>query len=436
MRYALINPNWDFTGSIYFGCREPHLPIEFGYSRAILENLGHEVLLIDAQLFGLTPKQIFERVAAFSPDVTVVTTAPSYLFWRCPPPELRVPRKIIENLREIGGIMVAVGPHGSTTPRVVLKKLGVDLVLRGEFEDILPMVGNTPKEWIPSACYLKDGQINCNGIPRSVDTRILPALDWPVEFMEKHFHHHHRFDTAPSGLGAEMETSRGCPFRCSFCAKENFRSCYRKRPFRTVVEELDRLIEMGVEYIYFVDEIFFPDERLLKMFSSRPFKFGIQMRIDLWPEEILELLGQAGCVSIETGVESISEKGRKILNKNWRLGFKEFNERLIFAKTQIPFVQANLIATEYDNADEIEDWREMLRTHGVWANRPVPLFPYPGSPGYRKLWGPPDDFAWERAHEHYLRFFTQFSDIQEQQPLSLNQLESNCLSGDIEVENK
>ena len=31
MKYALINPNWSFEGSIYFGCREPHLPLEFGY---------------------------------------------------------------------------------------------------------------------------------------------------------------------------------------------------------------------------------------------------------------------------------------------------------------------------------------------------------------------------------------------------------------------
>ena len=36
MRVALINPNWDFAGSIYFGCREPHLPLEYGYARALL----------------------------------------------------------------------------------------------------------------------------------------------------------------------------------------------------------------------------------------------------------------------------------------------------------------------------------------------------------------------------------------------------------------
>ena len=53
MRFALINPSWSFEGSIYFGCREPHLPLELGYSKALLEESGHETLLIDGHLDGL-----------------------------------------------------------------------------------------------------------------------------------------------------------------------------------------------------------------------------------------------------------------------------------------------------------------------------------------------------------------------------------------------
>ena len=37
MKVALVNPRWSFEGSIYFGCREPHLPLELGYARALLE---------------------------------------------------------------------------------------------------------------------------------------------------------------------------------------------------------------------------------------------------------------------------------------------------------------------------------------------------------------------------------------------------------------
>jgi hypothetical protein len=52
---ALVNPRWTFDGGIYFGCREPHLPLEYGYARALLERAGHEVLLVDAQLHDLSP---------------------------------------------------------------------------------------------------------------------------------------------------------------------------------------------------------------------------------------------------------------------------------------------------------------------------------------------------------------------------------------------
>ena len=71
-------------------------------------------------------------------------------------------------------------------------------------------------------------------------------------------------------------------------------------------------------------------------------------------------------------------------------------------------------------------WRARLQHANVWANDPVPLYPYPSSPDYRKLFGTPDDSAWERAHAHYLGQFTSFSDIQDGQPLPLAALEVTC----------
>jgi hypothetical protein len=62
----------------------------------------------------------------------------------------------------------------------------------------------------------------------------------------------------------------------------------------------------------------------------------------------------------------------------------------------------------------------------VWANEPVPLFPYPGSPDYRRLWGLPDDAAWERAVDYYLDRYANFSDIQEARPLRLPELEAGA----------
>lgn len=241
--------------------------------------------------------------------------------------------------------------------------------------------------------------------------------------MRNHHHCHHRFDGHAQGLGAEMECSRGCPYHCTFCAKDNFRNIYRKRPPAVVLSELDHLIEQGVTYVYFIDEIYLPDQQLLEEFVKRPFQFGIQTRIDLWKEPMLELLGRAGCVSIEAGVESITPEGRQSLDKKCRMSTAELSSRLIFAKQHVPFVQANLIQMTEDDPSAVDAWRDHLRQHGVWANQPVPLFPYPGSPDYTRRWGAPDDTAWERAMDHYLKNFCGFSDIQEQRPLPLQELE-------------
>jgi hypothetical protein len=251
----------------------------------------------------------------------------------------------------------------------------------------------------------------------------LPALHWPSDSVRRHSHQHHRFDAQPLGPGAEMETSRGCPYHCTFCAKDNFRNLYRKRPLPTILEELDGLLEQGVEYIYFIDEIFLPDRRLLDELTTRKFKFGVQTRIDLWSLDLLERLGRAGCVSIEAGVESITEEGRSVLDKKCRLSTDELADRLIYAKKFVPFVQGNLIEMKEDETEAVEKFRGRLLDAGVWSNKPVPLFPYPGSPDYTRLWGPADERAWERAHEYYLRAFDRFSDVQEDRPLPLAEME-------------
>jgi anaerobic magnesium-protoporphyrin IX monomethyl ester cyclase len=426
MKYALVNPRWTFEGSIYFGCREPHLPLEYGYARSLLEREGHDVLIVDGQLEDLTRSEIVARVAAFHPDFTVVTTAPSYLFWRCAPPELRVPQETVRDLDGIGGTLVAIGPHGSTTPRTALRKLGVDVVVLGEAEEILPrFAGKTRAEWgdIPALCYLQAGDPGVQGGPHASDMAALPALEWPDHMILRHHHHHHRFDIPPWGPSAEIEASRGCPYHCSFCAKENFRERYRRRPLPVILAELDGLLAQGVEYVYFVDEIFLPSAELLDALAARDVVFGIQTRIDLWSPAMLDLLGGAGCVSVEAGVESITSEGRQLLDKQCKLLTDELAERLIYAKKSIPFVQANLLDMKVDDPQAIEAWRRHLQHYGVWANAPVPLFPYPGSPDYTMKWGLPDDQAWERAHAYYTAEYAEFSDFLEAHPLPLHQLE-------------
>lgn len=426
MRFALVNPNWNFEGSVYFGCREYHFPLELGYSQSMLREAGFEAEVIDAHLEGLTPEAIHDRVCALSPDFIVTTSAPSYLFWRCPQPELKVLIELMDALEDMKAGKIIIGPHGSVTPRAVMKKLRADIVVLGEPETLLPEIGRNAKDLskVFSICFNDRGFYKAQGGPRATDMSLLPPLKWPVEAIHKHSHHHHRFGTRPAGLGAEIEASRGCPYSCTFCAKNEFRNNYRKRPLDALLEEIDWLTSNGVEYLYFIDEIFMPDKKLLEALASRNLTFGIQTRIDLWKPDTLALLGAAGCVSIEAGVESISERGRTLLNKKCSATTSEIEKLLVAARKSVPFVQATLLDSHVDEIEAVEAWRSTLMGAGVWANKPVPLFPFPGSDEYSKRWGAPDDYAWERAHEYYLEINRSFSDIQDIKPLSIRELEN------------
>jgi B12-binding domain/radical SAM domain protein of rhizo-twelve system len=271
----------------------------------------------------------------------------------------------------------------------------------------------------------KDGAgVRINGGPQAARFVDAEPLEWPDEWVARHHHHHHRFDADPIGPGGEIEASRGCPYSCTFCAKENFRDRYRRREPGTVLAEAVRLRRQGAEYVYFIDEIFLPNRPLLDGLVELGLKFGVQTRIDLWKPDMLALLGRAGCVSIEAGVESLTEEGRNELAKNCKLSTEALADRLLEARRHVPFVQANLLEMPQDDVGLVASWRDRLRDGGVWANDPVPLFPYPGSPDYRRLWGRPDDRAWERAVDHYLATFPELSELQDARPRPLADLET------------
>jgi anaerobic magnesium-protoporphyrin IX monomethyl ester cyclase len=429
-RFALVNPNWDFAGSTYFGCRDPHTPLELLFAAQKIEAGGHQARVIDAQTEDRTLAQTREEVERFDPDFLVIPSAPSYLFWRCPPPELRIPQQWFAG---IGGraAKVLIGPHGSATPRAALQKSGADVVIRGESEEALAALASAPWELIDGVCFRDpEGHEHYSPGLGVVEMQSLAALDYANYNVEKHWHRHHVFNQETIGRGAEVEFARGCPWNCTFCNKQLFRNKFRERPVEAVLLEIDRLIARGVDYIYFIDEIFGVGKnvlRLLEEIARRPVRIGFQTRIDLWDEEKLDLLGRAHAISIECGIESITEAGRDELNKNCRMSTARISQLLIYARQRIPWVQANLILTEHDERGEIRRWQEQMKAEGVWVSEPVPMYPFPGSLLYVQMFGPPDDQAWERAHHYYTTAFASkgYSDIQEAKPAALEELEKS-----------
>jgi anaerobic magnesium-protoporphyrin IX monomethyl ester cyclase len=426
MKFALVNPNWNFEGSTYFGCRDPHVPLELLFAHDRVKESGNEALVVDAQTDDLTIEDTKRRVESFDPDFLVIPSAPSYLFWRCPPPEVRVPKQWFEG---IGGRAkkVLIGPHASATPVAAMRKTGADVAIKGESDQSIPDLATKAWKSIDGVCWRDEQGEHVSASLATVDMKTLRALDFENYNVEAHWHRHHVF--SGEGRGAELEFARGCPWACTFCNKTLFRNKFRERDVDQVLLEVDRLVARGVQYIYFIDEIFGVGKnvlRLLEGIAERNVQIGFQTRIDLWNEETLDLLGRARCISMECGIESITEEGREELNKNCRIGTDRISELLIYAKQRIPWVQANLILTEKDDKEDIRKWQENLKAHGVWVSEPVPMFPFPGSPLYVQTFGAaPDDNAWERAHHFYTSMFDDkgYSDIQEQRPIPIEELE-------------
>jgi B12-binding domain/radical SAM domain protein of rhizo-twelve system len=434
VKFGLVNPKWSFEGSTYFGCAEAHFPLELLSAREMLRASGQDVLLIDAWMEDLSPEQVSERLHSFDEDFLVMPTAPSYLFWRCPQPELRVPRQWLAALNRESKKIV-IGPHGSVTPKSTLEKTGADIVLRGEPDQTLPQLATRPWEMIAGCCWRDpSGAVHMSPGLGVTNMHLLGPLDYSDYPVERHSHLHHVFPGNGADHlhhGAEVEFARGCPYSCTFCNKTLFRNKYRERELSAVLAEIDQLIARGVEYIYFIDEIFGVGKQvreLLEEIAKRPLSIGFQSRIDLWNEESFDLLERAHCISFECGVEAITDEGRDAMNKNCRISTDRITELLITAKQHIPWVQANLIKTPEDDPALVAAWQATLKAKGVWVSEPVPMFPFPGSPEYVTTFGEqPDEAAWERAHAFYLQLFADkgFSDIQDQEPLSLQELEAN-----------
>ncbi|HEX9014535.1 MAG TPA: cobalamin-dependent protein, partial [Chloroflexota bacterium] len=196
-RVVLVNPPWSFEGSRYWACTEPHVPLELLYPQALLRASGIEADVLDAHLEQLSPEAAARRVEAIEPDLIVVTTAPSYLFWRCPPPEMAVPARIVPLLTPIAPVL-AIGPHGSATPRFMLEKLGCAGVVRGEPEMELVRIATGAEA--TSTVWAEDAEIEPRAAPAVVDVKTLPALDFAGYPLELRTHRHHVF--SGEGRGA------------------------------------------------------------------------------------------------------------------------------------------------------------------------------------------------------------------------------------------
>jgi radical SAM superfamily enzyme YgiQ (UPF0313 family) len=113
-----------------------------------------------------------------------------------------------------------------------------------------------------------------------------------------------------------VATTRGCPFKCNWCAKPIYGNRYNSRSPQNVVAEIKMLKEkFHFDHIWFCDDIFGLKPGWVHEFAdliekeNLKFKFKIQARVDLMVQEnYIRDLGRAGCDNVWMGAESGSQK--------------------------------------------------------------------------------------------------------------------------------
>ena len=197
----------------------------------------------------------------------------------------------------------------------------VDYAVVGEGEDVICQLldflahnHSVAKSKIPAGVVAR-GKIFQPANPPLVHNIVRPARDL---LPQKYYHY---LFATKTGF-ATMISSRGCPFRCSFCDKSVGGSKWRARSATDVVDEMEMLKNMGIGFINFYDDNFLLSRSRVVAICEEILERNIVVdwkcegRVDSVDLELLHLMRRAGCRVIAYGVESGNAKSLEMLRKD------------------------------------------------------------------------------------------------------------------------
>lgn len=299
-------------------------PIGTAYLGAVVRDRGHSVLLIDGELTGI--EDIVRQAKGFKPDIVGVTcwTINRGTVW-----ELCGTLK-----RELPDVFLVLGgQHASIYPEHIFQKTHAKAVVVGEGEQTLCELLDTLERsgdlaQVKGIVYKKEDGTICRteARPQIEDLDSIPFPHYEA-FRDFSFHQYNGFAGLPRPTAAVI-TSRGCVFDCAYCGSVNFwGKKWRRRSAQNVLDELEHLVKnMGARSIFMFDDNF-PVNKKRAMDICRGI---IERRLDIqWAccshvkmvnEELLKIMKESGCISIDFGVESGDDTILRNINKNQTRG--------------------------------------------------------------------------------------------------------------------
>jgi len=310
---------------------QPYPPLGTLYAAALLRENGYSVSLFDT-MFAIGPNDVIEAIEIEKPKFFVIyDDGFNYLTKMCLT-NMREAAFEMCRLAKANGCKVIVSSSDSTDHYIDYLASGADFVLIGEAEhtllELITALSSdiTDFEPIPGIAYMH-GEKFVKTLPRPVlkelDTLPLPAWDLVnmAQYRESWLKNAGYFSLNTS-------TTRGCPFKCNWCAKPIYGNRYNSRSPEHVVREIKLLKEnYAIDHIWFCDDIFGLKPgwvfRLSQLLAAEniSIRFKIQSRADLLTEDgIVQALADAGCENVWIGAESGSQRVLDAMDKGITVG--------------------------------------------------------------------------------------------------------------------
>lgn len=297
---------------------QPYAPLGTIYAAAVLRKKGYEVDLHDV-MFAQGPETLQPELEKFKPDILVIyDDGFNYLTKMCLT-NMREAAFKMSAMAKAAGCKVIVSSSDSTDHFEKYLDNGADYIIIGEGEGTLSELAEAIKEGIPvnnihGLAMRQDGQTIKT--PRRMVATDLDALPFPAWDLVDVDRYRDAWMQSSGYFSINMGTTRGCPYKCNWCAKPIYGNRYNARSPENVVTELKQLQEAyHFTHVWFCDDIFGLKPGWVKRFAELVkqeglhFRFKIQSRADLLlKDEQIKPLADAGCEVVWMGAESGSQK--------------------------------------------------------------------------------------------------------------------------------
>jgi anaerobic magnesium-protoporphyrin IX monomethyl ester cyclase len=310
---------------------KPYPPLATLQVAAILRQAGHRVELFDAMLAdGI--EEYDRKLDAVQPQVVLFYEDTfNFLSKMCLGKMRQAACRMIATAHGTGARVIASGPDVSDAPETYLRA-GADVALVGEGlttlldlirklnSDLQTAAGELIQGLLGTVTLLNDSVVKTGGAKALATAAQASELAaWDLLDMDRY---RSAWVKTHGYFSLNMAASRGCSFRCSWCAKPIWGNQYLQRNATAVAAEMIYLKRtFNPDHVWFADDIFGFRVDWVNEFANAvsaaggAIPFTIQTRADLLSERMAAALNAAGCKEVWLGAESGSQRVLDAMNK-------------------------------------------------------------------------------------------------------------------------